>query len=387
MAFVYTRSQLLSDINGGIRGKILMIASQEDFANRVAREVNNDIALRSAKRKSDLAPDLFPGILQYACPADLRDNRIIDIPAQAKRQDGSFNLVPSVQFATNREKGDISLEDYNGVRTLLIDSNVYAPSTVISPLENTTSGGGTWALVGDAVNVDDDGDDFIKGNGSVSFDIGVAGLTTAGLQNDDLDIFDITDYLDGRSSVFVWVKIADTDDITNFVLQLGSSTSDYYSKTVTARHDGNAFQVGWNLLRFPLASLSTTGSPINAAMNYASCYMTKAVGKINQTGYKMNWMAMMRGTIHQVYYYSKYPWVTSAGAYIQNSTDASDLLVADESEYELFVLRGVSRGMRHTNFNLDDIKDADDEYSRALAKYGSENPDESMLTITEYHEQ
>ena len=122
MSFNYTRSELLSDINGGIRAKIGMISSQQDFINRVVREVHNDIAIRSTRRKADLSPDLFPEIYQYACPTDLRDFRIIDIPAQAKRHDGSFGLVPSEQFAVSPQKGDIAIDDYNGVRTLLINS-------------------------------------------------------------------------------------------------------------------------------------------------------------------------------------------------------------------------------------------------------------------------
>lgn len=385
MAFTYTRSELLSDINAGLRGKIGMISSQEDFINRVVREVKNSITLRSARRKVTLSPDLFPGITQYACPADLQDNRIIDIPAQVKRYDGSFGLVPVEQFNVSPRSGDIAIDDYNGVRVLLINSEVTTSSTVISTLENTTSGGGTWTAVGDAENVRDNNDDYVKGNGSVFFDIGAGGTTTAGIENTGLSTVDLTDFLGGHSSVFVWVRINSTTNLTNFILKLGTDSSNYYSKTVAARHDGNAFQSGWNLLRFPLTSLTEIGTVTDSTINFASVYMTKTAGKISETDYAFNYLAVMRGVIHDILYYSKYGWQNNAGTYLENSSSDSDVIVADTTEYELFVKHGVRRGMRLTNSAREDIDDADREFDDAVATYSAQNPDESQLMVSTYH--
>lgn len=381
---IYTRAQFLSDINADIHGKIGMISSPEDLVNRVVREVNNDIALRSLRRKQTLTPDLVPGIFQYACPDDLRDNRIIDIPAQAKRQDGSFGLIPVEQFNTNPQRGEIAIDDYNGVRILMINSDIDTESIPVSTLETTTSGGGNWTAVGDAINVRNDGDDYIKGNGSVAFDIGSGATTTAGIENIGLNQFDISDFLGGHSSVFVWQRISSITNLTSFTLKIGSSSANYYSKTVTTRNDGTAFQVGWNLLRFPLVSLTEIGTVVDTAIDFASLYMTKTTGKINETDYKVNWMMIMKGVIHDVLYYSKYGWQTSSGTYIENSTDDSDFLVADTSEYDLLVKHAKRRAMRLTNFDLSDIQDADAEYADALVIYGAQNPDESQLMVSTY---
>jgi hypothetical protein len=385
MAFNYTRSELLSDINAGLRGKIGMISSQEDFVNRVVREVKNAIALRSARRKATLSPDLFPGVTQYACPSDLQDNRIIDIPAQVKRYDGSFGLVPVEQFNVSPRTGDIAIDDYNGARVLLINSEVETASSVISTLETTTSGGGTWVAVGDAENVRDNGDDYMKGSGSVFFDIGAGGTTTAGIENTGLDTSDITEFLGGHSSVFVWVRINSTTNLTNFILKLGTDSTNYYSKTVTARHDGNAFQSGWNLLRFPLTSLTETGTVTDTSIGYAALYMTKTAGKISETDYGFNYLVIMKGVIHDILYYSKYGWQNNTGTYLENSTDDSDVVVADTTEYELFVKHGVSRGMRLTNSAREDIDDADKEFADAVSIYNAQNPDESQLMVSTYH--
>lgn len=387
MTFIYTRSQFLNDINRKIYGKIGMISSQEDFVNEVVREVRNDIALRSAKRKMALTPHLFPQIYQYAVPSDLFDNKIIDIPAQAKDYDNHFTLVPVEQFTNRPNSGEIAIDDYNGQRVLLINSAITSEQQLISELDSLNSGGGTWEIVGGAENLARDGDDYIKGGGSLSFDLSSASETTAGIKNTNINEFDITDFLGGNSAAFVWVKINSITNLTNFVLKLGTDESNYYSKTVTTKHDGNAFEVGWNLLRFDLSSLSQTGTVTNTSINFASVYMTKATAKISETDYKFDWLTILKGARHDITYYSKYGWQSSAGVYKQLSTDDSDLLVADESEYDLFLKKGRYIGLQETNNDDNIIDRAAKDYDLAMKLYGMNNPDESQLMISTYSNQ
>jgi len=387
MTFIYTQSQFLNDINRKIFGKIGMISSQEDFANEVVREVRNDISIRSARRKMALSPHLFPSILQYAAPSDLADYKIIDIPAQVKKGDDSFSLVPVEQFDNRPNLGDIAIDDYNGQRVLLINGELPATQQFISELDSLTSGGGTWEIVGGATNLAADGDDYIKGAGSLSFDLSAASETTAGIKNTDINEFDITDFLGGNSSVFVWVKLNSATDITNFILKIGTDASNYYSKTITAKHDGNAFEAGWNLLRFDLTSLTETGTVTNTSINFVSVYMTKDVGKVSETDYKFDWLTILKGEIYNITYYSKYGWQSSAGVYKQLTDTSSDLLVADESEYDLFVKKGRYIGLQETNNDDNIIDRAGKDYDLALKQYGLNNPDESQIMISTYADQ
>lgn len=387
MTFIYTRSQFLSDINRKIFGKIGMIASQEDFANEVVREVRNDISIRSAKRKTDLTPHLFPQIYQYAAPSDLFDYKIIDIPAQAKDYDKNFTLVPVEQFTNRPSSGEIAIDDYNGTRVLLINSAIPTTQQMIAELDSLASGGGTWEIVGGATNLAADGDDYIKGAGSLSFDLSAASEATAGIKNTNINEFDITDFLEGNSAVFVWAKLNSATNVTNFVLKLGTDESNYYSKTVTVKHDGNAFEAGWNLLRFDLTTLSESGSVTDTSINFASVYMTKALAKVSETDYKFDWLTILKGERHSVTYYSKYGWQSAAGVYKQSSDNALDLLVADESEYDLFLKKGRYIGLQETNNDLNIITTAGNDYDLALKKYGANNPDESQLMISTYANQ
>lgn len=385
MALSFTRAQLLSDINGEINGKIAMISSQGDFANQVAREVNNDLTIRSTRRKADLSPNLFPGIYQYACPSDLRDYKIIDIPAQVARQDGSFNLVPTEQFATIGQVGDIAIDDYNGVRTLLINSDITTESITVSTLDTITSGGGTWTVTGGATNLSVDGDDYIKGGASLVWDIGATAVTTAGIQNSTLNAFELDAFLGGNSSLFVWHKINSTTNITSYTLKIGSTTGNYYSKTITTRHDGNAFQTGWNLLRFPLTSLTATGTPDDFNTRFISIVMDKTATKVSESDYKFDNIVIMKGVIHEVTYYSKYGWTSAAGTYLEASTSSSDLLVADTSEYELFVKKGKYKGLQYVGSDPVIRQEAKQDYLEAVAVYKMNNTDESKIMVTKYY--
>lgn len=383
MAFVYTRSQLKSDINQGIQGKIGMIANQDDFVNSVVRNVKNEVAIRSSRRKQTLSPDLFNGVYQYACPADLHHLRLIDIPAQAKRQDGSFDLVPTEQFNRDPRYGDFAFDDYNGARVLLIKSKVDSQSITLDTVQDATN----WTAFGDAENIERDGVDYITGGASLSFDIDASGGTTAGIERSNMSVVDITEYLGGYGAVFTWFKINSTTNLTSVSLRLGSSSGNYYTKTVTAQHDGTAFEAGWNLLRFPLTSLSQTGTVVNTSIKYAALFMNKTAAKVSETDYKFNGLFLKQGVIHDVLYYSSYGWQTSGGVYIANSTSDSDLLVADQGEYDLFVNRGVWQGKMITNFDISEVNRAEEYYRNALNFYAMQNPDESRVMTSSYHEE
>ncbi len=381
MAFTYTRSQLTSDINQGLRGKIGMISSQVDFINRVVREFRNEVALRSGRRKQQLTPNLFNGVYEYACPTDLADNRIIDIPAQAKRQDGSFGLIPTEQFNVNPVNGDIAIDTFNGTRVLMIKSEVATPSITISDTADET----IWSAFGDATGITLDRDDFIKGNASIKFAISAAAGTTAGIQSSLIPVFDITDYLGGNSSLFTWHKINSITGITNYVLRIGTNASNYYQKTITTKNDGTAFENGWNLLRFDLTNLTEVGSVTDTSINYVALYMTKTTGKVSETDYKFNNIAILRGVTHNIEYYSKYGWQTGAGAYIQNSTDPLDVVVADDTEYDLIVQKGKVLGMPLTNFDMDERLEAKRDYEAMKMAYTLQNPNESVVMTSSYH--
>lgn len=385
MSFNYTRTQFTSAINRHIQGKGGMLVDINETANEAVRTVFSGVDLRSARRKSSLTPNLFHGEYDYACPSDLKAYGIIDIPQQAKRDDGEFTLIPSREFATNKKIGDISIDDYNGQRILKINSRVSDVTVVASELDSVTSGGGTWTTKGDATSLLPDADDYIKGNGSLKISIDASAGTTAGIQNTTLSPIDFTNYVNGNGAVFVWVKINSTTGLTNYILEIGTDTSNYYKKTVTTQNDGTAFVTGWNLLRFDMTSLTTTGTPTITNFQYAAIYMTKLTTKISESDYKFDYLVLKVGKNADVRYYSKYGWQTSAGAYIENSSTSTDLLVADTDEFDLLVIKGKLVASKELDFSESKIQEIQIEYDNALKNYMLKNPSESMIMSNEYY--
>lgn len=388
MTFQYTRSNLITRINAGIQGKIGVLISSTDMVNEAIRNITSKVDLVSTRRRSVLTPDLYNGVHIYSAPTDLKGFSIIDIPTQAREQraDGEWQLVPSEYFERMSSKQDtiLTVDDYNGQRVLKLNSVVDSDTHVFSTLDSLTAGGGTWSAYGDTESLAADTDDYIKGNGSLKFDISSAGGTTAGIQNAGLNSFDMTDYFGGTSAFFVWKKIASTTNLTNFIIEFGTDTSNYYKKTITTQSDGTAFVNGWNLLRFDVESLTTTGTPTDTDIKSIRLYMTKDTAKVSESDYKFDNLALKRGITSYLKYYSKYGWQNSSGTYIENSTDDSDLLLADTDEFNLFVQEG--RVIAGDEVGLTDAEISRKEKARdiAIKEYEMKHPSEAKFMSYDY---
>lgn len=386
MAFLYTRSQFLSRINAGIQGRQGILIDANETANAAVRETMNEVAIRSAKRQYSLAPKLFNGEYDYSAPSDLQNDNIIDIPPQVKRADGQWFLVTAEEFDRFKafQKGMVALDQYNGLSVLKIASNIQDYTVYVSNLESLTADGGTWQTVGDLTNLTVDTDDYLRGNGSLTGDIGAGGTGTAGIQNTSMNVFDITQYMGGNGALFIYVKINDPTNITNYQLNIGSGTSAYYSKVVTASNSGAAFVAGWNLIRFDMTSMTVVGSPDKTKIKYVSIFMNKSNAKINETQYKFDAIVLKKGSIYNIRYYTKYGWNDSSGNWKENSSSDSDVLVADTSEFDLFVLKG--RILANIELKeWDVVGNLEKQWEAKIASYQMANPDESILLTDEYY--
>lgn len=385
MPFIYTRSDLKTAINRGIQNKIGLLVSFQDTANETVREVANDVRLRSRRRKAALVPNLMNGAFEYAVASDLQSYDIIDIPAQAKRDDGDFNLIPVEQFLRDPRNGDIAVGDFNGQRVLYIQSETTDESTVVDPL--SAIGSGEWTAFGDATNLELNTDDYIKEGTSIEFDISAAAGTTAGITKTlaATESLDLSEYLLKPASIFTYARITSATGVTNYKLRIGTTSGAYYEFTVTTKNDGTAFSAGWNLLRFDLSAPTTTGSPDAEDIAYIALYMTKATSKVSESGYMFNWLEAKKGKYADVLYYTKYGWQTAAGSYIENSTLDTDLLVADTDEFDLIVKRGRLIAGGEADLPEMQLRRLEKDYTDGLKAYMMENPSEEKIMTSNYH--
>jgi hypothetical protein len=295
--------------------------------------------------------------------------------------------VPAEEFDRRKtfQKHLVAFNDHDMLRKLRVAVLVNSQKITISPLDNLTSGGGTWVAVGDATNLRPDTQNFLQGNGSILWDIGAGATGSAGIENIALNTFDISNYL-LQGSVFLWAYIQSPTGITNFTLQLGSDSSDYYQVQVTATNEGNAFSTGWNLLRFDLANATTTGTPISTACTFASLAMNSSPAITSSANWRFDGLTIMNGALNNVAYYSKYGWQdSSTGAWKENSTTSTDFLNVDTEEFNLIVLRGKiesDRRLRDWNAHAVDTAALND----AVAEYLDQYPSEAKLLTQTYYD-
>lgn len=401
---IYTQSQLRSDVNARIKGKIGILVDSQSTLNQGVREVLSDLDLITTRRRAPLVPNLYAGLFEYAAPTDLKGYSVITIQNQLNTPAIPWGLVPYEQFMRRQDGNTIGISHYDGRKKIYLNTvgAIYyydyynngdynfgttslAPNakTTITGLDTLSSGGGTWGPFGDvtAGDVYKDESNFVEGSGSIRFNINAAAGTTAGIVNTTLNSSDMSTYFSQNGNAYVWAYITSTTNLTNFKLRLGSSASNYNTMTTTTQADGTAFVVGWNLIAFDLSATSLTGTPVNTAITYSAIYMTKTSAKVSETAYRFDFLVLRRGQVNNLYYYSCYGWQSSTGAYKVNSTSASDVLNADEDEYQLILARCTELAA----LEVDEDKVADSNalrYKELKKYYKMNNPSEALIMVS-----
>ena len=383
-------------MDSGLYNNVTSTTSIRTIINRGVRKAVSDIDFRSTIRKSSLSPNLFSNIYQYSLPTDLKADRIIDVLPQINRnRHMSWDYVTTEEFDRYKAEGsEFSDEDFNVlgdyprnllaisnddmVRKLLLSMEVSDTGYTIDSLNSVED----WIGFGDGENLIADSDNYVKGNASINFDINDDGGTTAGIENSNLPTFDLTDYL-STGSAFVWTYISDTTNITNYILRLGSDSSNYYYITVTTTNEGVSFENGWNLLRFDMNSKTETGSVDDDNCSYCALYMTKDAGKTDETDYRFNNLIIQKGVHFSTKYYSKYPWITNLSVRIENSTADTDYLMADSDEEDILVEACKIELFRDLK-DYDQMKLAQAEYIKLKDNYLLRNPSQALLLTSRY---
>ena len=217
------------------------------------------------------------------------------------------------------------------------------------------------------------------------------------IQNSTFDAVDLSDF-EHSGSVFVSVfipgsalatDIASTAvdaDLDGFTLRIGSSSTVYFSKAVTTTNENLAFHAGWNLLRFDFNSATETGTVDMDNIDYVRLAVDRgATGIMATTDWRVDYIVARRGKPHELWFYSRYPWQSSAGTYIEESTAATDLLNVESTlEYELMVLKGKELVALDLE-KFDEMKIYQQLYEDAKARYQLQYSSERLLLIQNYH--
>ncbi len=382
----YSYSELLNEVvDSARRANITNVITARNPINRGVRRVVREVDLRSLKRKSVLGTNLFDDIYIYPSPSDLKGNAIIDIIPQINRGTNfKVRLVTQHDFDIEKTTRNniIAVATDELVKTVLYSGDVDDTKLVVSTLDATDAGGGTWSAYNDAANLAADVDNKVKGAGSLKFDL-TGEATTAGIVNTTLTQIDISDFTN-NGVAYVWVYINSTTNLTNFILEIGNDlTTNYYQMTETDRFDGTAFVNGWNLLKFNFSGATENGTVTDTEIDAVRLYMTKTSGK-SDDGYRFDHLELHKGEIHDILYYSRYGWQNSSGTFLEDSTADTDLVNAETDEFDGFVFAAKMELFRELR-RFDLVNDAKLEYLEWKRDYVFRNPSERLEIARSYY--
>jgi len=383
----YSYSEYLDEvIDEKRRSNITNVITARNPLNRAVRRVIQRVDLRSTKRNAPLGTRLFDDIYSSPAPTDLKADCIIDLIPQVNRSTRfKLELVDQTKFDRVKtiKNNIVALATDDLVKRVMFSGDVDDTTLQLASLDTLTADGGTWTAYNDATNVATDASNYVKGGGSIGFDL-TGSATTAGIYNTSLTEQDISDFTNAGFA-FVWVYINSTTNLTNFILEIGNDlTTNYYQMTETDQFDSTAFVAGWNLLMFSFSGATENGTVDDEAIDSVRLYMTKTSGK-SDDGYRFDDIRLHTGEIHNILYYSRYGWQSSAGTFLEDSTADTDLLQAETEEVEGFVYRGKYELFNELRrFDLADRALRD--YMEWETQYKANNPSERLKQGRSYYD-
>lgn len=330
----YTIANLKTDLEGILHGTSLnKVRGVFPLINRGARDLLLDIDPQETKRRAQITNALYDRVYDYAVPADLKGNKIIDIRPQVRRsRSDNFSQEYSEQFDLKKTNNTFQVAYDTGVKTVRISKSVKTPVTLNNM--NSVTANGTWAVGGDATNISTDTVNYVAGSGSVKFDLD--GSTTSGyIENLTMSAVNLTEH-ENESALFNWLFIPDTSIFTSVDLRWGSDSSNYWNRTVTTPHIGS-LENGWNLFRYDWNGATETGSPVVSAVDYGR--VTINYDGTADTDFRVDNIVSNIGQIYEMVYYSKYIFSDSSGNFQEQASDDSDTVNLDTESYNLLTYR------------------------------------------------
>ena len=378
----------IADFKQRIAGKLhgTSVNKIQDFYGALHEAAGNVLGRIDPKetiRISQITNALYDQVFEYVAPTDLKDDAILDVRPQASRTTSdNFTNVTQESFDINKSNQDLTIQYNSGVKTLRISKSLTAG--IVGHTMNSITDNGTWAEGGNATSLVADSLNKVSGSASLKFDISASG-SSAYIENSTLTAVDWSTLVN-TGAIFVWAFIPNATAITSVNLRWGSSSANYYHRTVTTTQNNTSFVAGWNLLRFDWSGSTAVGTSVNTAIDYyrvtfnydgtavPSCRVDNIIGTL--------------GTIYDIVYYSNYLFKNSSGTWLEKPTDDSDIINLDTTGiglliYEVAEILGQEIAGRDSSFDISYIREKKKD---VWEDYMATNKSERMKKRTTYYQ-
>ncbi len=352
----YNIGDLKRDVNRKTHG--VGVDQCADFfgsADEGRREMIGKVRPPELVRKVFIEQALYDQVDKYAVPDDLKYEDVIEIKKLSSRRnvdslEHPLEIVYRRQFDQKRHgaRNVMAIARENGVKY----AKLFHPRGLkecqhqlisgCDRLSSIGSGGtpdtGTWNVAGNVGNLQLDRLNYVTGKASLRFDIGAG--TTGAIYNSTFTPVDLTEFLQ-LGAVFEWLDLPIPKEMVAVKITLGSNqadlTTDLYEFSVNQPFDNNEFLTGWNLLRFTLDNLTSVGNPNPREIGYVRMDFTTTGNPIPAC--HLDSIVARKGVVYEMTYNSSYNIMdASTRAWKKFATEDSDMIVAEEDTYQIYML-------------------------------------------------
>jgi hypothetical protein len=375
---MFTVTQIKDNLIGMGHGATLnKVRKIESLLERVASKFVAKCKPLETMRVSSLASTIHDDVYNYALPADF--NSLVDLIPQDNRSNwdkayrksaGVFDLQKAIKDKT------ISIEGSEGSKIIRI--NWRSRQGKLIHAMNSLTDNGTWSGVGTATGLKINTIFKKSGNASIEFDI----VTTGdGIQNTTMNVVDLTDE-DEVADFFAWVYFATAPTNVQAVWGNDLTTNYWTSVAQTTQADGTAFKTGWNLIKFPWASATESGTVVPSTVDSFKIIVASSA----QNNVRVDNIVCSIGRNFDIKYYSKYLFKSTAGTYLSQTTDDTDYVTIDNDTLPIFLyecLKEMAHQMEGTDSAFD-ISYAEKELQSLYPAFRSEHPDQRKKQTSQY---
>lgn len=366
MAYSYVN--LKNYLDGEVRNQSDSVSpSLRTVINDAVREEVTDFDYRSLQRHTRTFRAMFSDVFRYPLPSDMADEALIDFQ-KFKYLDEASNInsrkVSLRKWFSNKEKDTFAFDYDQGLKWLLSNFST-AESAIELHTMNSLTENGTWTAADSGTAIVLNATNFISGDNAIQI---TNSGTSNSIVNSTMTQVDISDTTYG----FVWVYLPTTTNLTGFTLNYGSSSSNYFSVSITAPWNLDSFIAGWNLLGFARSGETSTGTPNEDEIDYVRSTATYSSASTDIIIFDQ--LFFVKGEGYDLVYNSVYGWRTTAGVWQETSASDSDLLNVDQEEFKVIAKRCAYEVAKRIPMGENDIKRIKEDYLEARTNYRRKFP-------------
>lgn len=379
---------LKESVAGLLTGVNLNNVTNLDTAlSRAARTVAQKIDAPEATGREAIT--LYDGVYYYNAPDVIFGSNLNIIRRQgdaATPWDYDYKVPIDVFTRTKKLLPNgymVDFEYQNGVGLMGVASPIPLPRVIIDPMSNPDD----WANSGTAGTIIEDNANYYQQPASLRFTI----TTGTGTITNNLESpIDLTAY-QGVGVVFLAINTPSATNLTSCNIRLGSSSTNYYSVTVTEGFLGAWTAGDWLLVALDLATAATTGSPDISAVDYVQLNFV-AAGTL--TNFRVGGLWVSMPSPNEIIYQTAAIFRTSSGALSPIITSDSDTIILNDAAYSILELESAktialqNAGGVYTDqikgFELELLGQGNELGLYAL--YRADNPSEVLRTIGSYYD-